>query len=268
MYLGMAIGAGRAQDCLSRTQGRNVVATVEKTRMIGLGMTTLAQEWLSYRQHPLLGRAMGIVTGRAVLACRLVFPEERPALLAMACGAGFHHRVAYEHAYRVGTVGIMAVIARHQPLLHGMMAATAELGALFEVAGQAQAGVMQLIAHGFLVCVDCVATDTGKIRRLVYTGRPVHGPAGLVAVQAYPVLGVDITGRKQGAALEYHAWWLQSTDVVRACSVAALTGLVRKRRTDDRTVAMGSLEYGCHPGIIVADQAGTGTLGGVTGILL
>ena len=94
MNEGVAIGAGRTHHGLPGVPRSDVVTAVKKTGMEGFRMTTLAEKRLTYRQHPVLGGTMRIVTNSTVFADRLMFPEKWPPFFRMAAGAGFIDSIA------------------------------------------------------------------------------------------------------------------------------------------------------------------------------
>ena len=171
----MAVGTRRPHHGLAGKGRVDVVTAVEKTGMKGLGVAALAKKRLSHRQHPVLSGAVGIMTGSAVLADRLMFPEKRPAFFGMAGRAGLIDGAAGQHPGGRRAVGVMAIIAGHQAFSYRVVAAPIKLRSLFEMTGKTNRLVTQLIQHGGLAGMHGVAGDTSQVRGLVFTGRPVHG---------------------------------------------------------------------------------------------
>ena len=78
-------------------------------------MTSLAEKWRTYLQKRRLSGTMRIVTIRAVLGDRLVFPQKWPAVFSVAGRAGFSDRVLHELRRGSRTVGRMAGGTGHRP---------------------------------------------------------------------------------------------------------------------------------------------------------
>lgn len=163
---------------------------------------------------------------------------------------------------------IMTIVTTHQSFVDRVVAATIELGALLQVAGQTEILIPQFIRHRGLAGVNGMTGDTGQIRRLMLTGRPVHGFPGLMTVQTHLVLYLHVAGGKSAAAHEYHRRFLQGADVVGTGPMAALAGPIRKGRAGDIAISMSRLQNGRDNRIIVTGQAGLGPLRRIVGILL
>ena len=80
---------------------------------------------------------MGSMTRGAVLRHGLVFPQEWATLFSMTGGAGLIDRYTRQQGHGVGTMGVVAIIAGHQPLGDRMVAAQIHLGSLLQVTTQA-----------------------------------------------------------------------------------------------------------------------------------
>ena len=99
---------------------------------------------------------MRVMADRAVLADRLVFLYERPALLHMAGVAGFIHAIALHEFWTDRAVRIMAIGTAHFSLGNRVMRRTANLRALLLVAGKANLGLCAFVAHLVVGSVDYV----------------------------------------------------------------------------------------------------------------
>jgi len=91
---GMAVRAASTHHLLrGGGRWRNIIATVERGRMIGFTMALLAQERLSHLQHTELVGAVRIVAIGAVFTHRLMLPQEWAAFFRMALITGLRNRV-------------------------------------------------------------------------------------------------------------------------------------------------------------------------------
>ena len=97
----VAIRATSPQNLLSRylsgvVRVRKVIAAIQGTRVVSLGMALLAQEWLSYLQHPRVYCTVRIVAIYAAFPCRLVLDQERSPLFSMALVAGLDDCILFQ----------------------------------------------------------------------------------------------------------------------------------------------------------------------------
>ena len=137
----MAIGTAGAQQLLGGAERRDVIAGIERARVKCIGVASLAHKRLPDRKHAGLVAAVGIVTGRAIFAYRLMLPQERPALLGVAGGAGSDHVGLRHQGATIGAMGVVTTGAVHQAFHHRVMAAAIELALFFLVTVEAQSGV-------------------------------------------------------------------------------------------------------------------------------
>ena len=84
MDLRVAVEAPFGQDTFTRTERQNIIAAVERRRMVSLDVALLAQIRRADFQQPRLARAVRGVTVGAVIPNRGVFPKERPAFFGVA----------------------------------------------------------------------------------------------------------------------------------------------------------------------------------------
>lgn len=161
----------------------------------------LAKVWRPHLEKIGNGRAVRVMTERAVLLYRLVVPEERPALLHVAGVAGFVNAVSDHQRRRYRAVRVMTVGANDFAFQNRMTVRTDDLDALFFVAGEAHFRLSELVSDLIVVSMNLVATGAGEFAVLVRAPLPMYALAALVAGQAGLVAGRD---RSRGI-LDEHA---------------------------------------------------------------
>ena len=114
MNLVMTVQAVFSDHALIEAGGWYIHSAVSSTWVERCGMALLAKPGCPCDQHFRIIGSMRIVAGRAVFTRRLVLPQEGTALLSVAVVAGFIHRIAFQVAWTVVTMSIVAVCACHQ----------------------------------------------------------------------------------------------------------------------------------------------------------
>src|SRR5262245_41849169 len=104
--------AARARSAHHELEGAGV-SPVRAGRMAGLDVALLAETRLGHLQHPLVVRAVGIVTVHAALGDGKMLPEEGAALLGVAAVAGVVERHLLEERGSHRAVRVVARGARH-----------------------------------------------------------------------------------------------------------------------------------------------------------
>ena len=138
-------------------------------------MTALAQERCTHLQQAFCRCSMWIVTVGAVIIDRFVTMHKGTAFFHMAGVAGFIDAIALHEFRSNRTMRIMAIGAGHLAFGNRVMRRTADLRALFLVAGKTHIGLSTLVAHIIMsVVVNGVARDTGNVFFLVGASFPVR----------------------------------------------------------------------------------------------
>src|SRR5215831_8790444 len=148
----------------------------------------LAQERRAHLEQVGVRRAVRVVAQRAVLLHGLVRAHERPALLHVAHVAGVVDVVAHHHARADRAVRVVAIRAGHQALADRVARRAVDQRAYVLVAGEADVGLRELVAHRVARDVQLVAGRAGDVVALVSARFPVDARAPLVAGEADLVL--------------------------------------------------------------------------------
>lgn len=106
---GVAIRATSSEHLLCGPVGRHAGTLIEGGRMESLAMALLAEPGLTHAQHARLVGAVGIVAIGAILAHRLVLPQERSAFFLMALVTGLVDGLLGELIGTGRAVRIMAI---------------------------------------------------------------------------------------------------------------------------------------------------------------
>ena len=135
MYHGVTVRALPAQELLGGTTRRETRAAVECGRVIGLAVALLAQERLPDLQHAGLVGAVRVMAIGAVFRYRLMFPQERTALVGVALIAGLIDRMFLQVGGRRRAMRVMAVGADHLALPDRVVRDLVAVRSLILVAG-------------------------------------------------------------------------------------------------------------------------------------
>src|SRR6185436_17827882 len=125
----------------------------EAAAVAGRLVAGLAEERRAHLEQVDVHRAVRVVADRAVLLHRLVGAHERPALLHVAAVAGLVDAVAHQLLLAGAAVRVVAVGARHLALEGRVARLAADLGALLLLAGEADFGLVALVARAIVAAV-------------------------------------------------------------------------------------------------------------------
>ena len=162
----------------------------------------------------------------AVFGSRLVFPQERTALVGMTGVAGLVDGIANQIALAGGAMRVVATRAAHLAFAQRMTEGLGQTGALILVAGQADVGLSGLVEDRILRHMRRMATHARDVLHLVLAALPMHQ---LLAVVAGLALGdtdagvLFLEGHVGGQGIIVH--------VRLAGAVAGGAGVVGHRRT-------------------------------------
>lgn len=189
-------------------------------------MTLLAQEWGAYFEQRWRSGAVRVVAKRAVLRDRLVVPQERAAVLHVACVASLVDAVFDHQLGAGGAMRVVAVCTNHFAFRYGVMTGLFKLGLLFFVTGHA--GVRHFLACGGAVVgnVHLMAVSAVGVTTRVNAAVPVHQFAAFMAGHTGLVVGNRVVGSHFFAVgqIWQRADFTLLLQVLLAIAVAAHTG--------------------------------------------
>jgi len=196
-------------------------------------MAVVTQErHLFFQQTSILRTVRRMAVG-AIFTHRLMFPQERAALLGMAVVANFRHAHFFEQLRSGGTVRIVAIRADHFTLANRVMRKLIAVRTLFGVTLEARVGLSLLGQHRIRGSVKGMAIHASDIVALVLASLPVHAQAVFVAAHAD---FVDDFGRRLVLTLEDNRGQgalavvaVRRTHVFRAGAVTRFAIVLRER---------------------------------------
>jgi hypothetical protein len=190
MHLRVTVETGSSQQLLRRADRRDVIATVQSARMVGILMTTLAQERCAQRQQAIYYRTMRIMAIGTAIADRLVLPQKRTALFRVATRARVIDSVAEQQMFSHRAMRVMAIAARHESFVERVMRSQLQLRALFLMTADTHGYLRGFAQYRVIRLVDVVAGDTGKTGELMLAAAPVCSQSILMATQTHLILHV------------------------------------------------------------------------------
>jgi len=154
--IGVAVETTPAHRAELRGAARSAFGQTRKLYRVSAGcMAILAQERRTRLEQTGDRRAMRLVANGAVFSHRLVVVHEGPALLHVALVAGLDNAVPF-HLLRIVSMHVMTVGATHLAFQDRMAIGLVDLNALLLVAGEADFGLRELVAHAVVRGVQLV----------------------------------------------------------------------------------------------------------------
>ena len=156
--------------------------------MKAAGVTALAEPGRAHFQQWRDIRAMRDVAIAAIVRCRRMFPQKRPALFRMTGKTGLVNGVLDQQLRAGRSVRIVAIRTGNFARCDGMGGEVMNLRALRLVAGKADFALRLLREYLVLRLMNLMARCARNVVARMHASRPVTAFAGVVAVKARAAL--------------------------------------------------------------------------------